>query len=229
MLVALHRVLEESSPVLIAARADAEERRNNIRLREEQDAACWAALEVDQLVTKKALLISADSDPMLGCYVNLEPMVKMLTDHCHVERCNISTLVNMDSKSIFVPVSVEANRENVVKALSTLRESVEKGESKVALVYLVGHSSVVKGKAYFTCSDDKLIEGSYFRHIAKSMSQNCRLYFLMDTCYAGVFFEGYIGNGADSEMVLLEMDTNAAMEIEGNNNGFLRKAIDVVS
>ncbi|KAL6554885.1 hypothetical protein OROGR_006143 [Orobanche gracilis] len=61
------------------------------------------------------------------------------------------------------------------------------------------------------------------------MSQNCRLYFLMDTYYTGVFFEGYIGNGADSEMVLLEMDTNVAMEIEGSNNGFLRKAIDVVS
>jgi FAS-associated factor 2 len=48
MLVALQRVLEESSPVLVAARLDAEERRNNARLREEQDAAYRAALEADQ-------------------------------------------------------------------------------------------------------------------------------------------------------------------------------------
>ncbi|KAE9589693.1 hypothetical protein Lal_00021514 [Lupinus albus] len=48
MLVILQRVLEESSPVLVAARLDAEERRNNMRLREEQDAAYRAALEVDQ-------------------------------------------------------------------------------------------------------------------------------------------------------------------------------------
>jgi FAS-associated factor 2 len=49
MLVALQRVLEESSPVLVAARLDAEERRNNARLREEQDAAYRAALEADQV------------------------------------------------------------------------------------------------------------------------------------------------------------------------------------
>ncbi|XP_023742389.1 plant UBX domain-containing protein 10 [Lactuca sativa] len=48
MLTMLQRVLEESSPVLIAARLDAEERRNTIRLREEQDAAYQAALEADQ-------------------------------------------------------------------------------------------------------------------------------------------------------------------------------------
>ncbi|CAL0321074.1 unnamed protein product [Lupinus luteus] len=48
LLVILQRVLEESSPVLVAARLDAEERRNNMRLREEQDAAYRAALEVDQ-------------------------------------------------------------------------------------------------------------------------------------------------------------------------------------
>ncbi|PQQ10599.1 zinc finger HIT domain-containing protein 2 [Prunus yedoensis var. nudiflora] len=43
-----NRVVEESAPVLVAARLDAEERRNNIRLREEQDAAYRAALEADQ-------------------------------------------------------------------------------------------------------------------------------------------------------------------------------------
>ncbi|KAJ1403999.1 UBX domain [Sesbania bispinosa] len=48
MLAILQRVLEESSPVLVAARLDAEERRNNMRLREEQDAAYRAALEADQ-------------------------------------------------------------------------------------------------------------------------------------------------------------------------------------
>ncbi|XAR70131.1 hypothetical protein NMG60_11026899 [Bertholletia excelsa] len=48
MLTVLQRVLEESAPVLVAARLDAEERRNNIRLREEQDAAYQAALEADQ-------------------------------------------------------------------------------------------------------------------------------------------------------------------------------------
>ncbi|KVH91766.1 plant UBX domain-containing protein 10-like [Cynara cardunculus var. scolymus] len=48
MLTVLQRVLEESSPVLVAARLDAEERRTNIRLREEQDAAYQAALEADQ-------------------------------------------------------------------------------------------------------------------------------------------------------------------------------------
>lgn len=49
MLVILQRVLEESAPVLVAARLDAEERRNNMRLREEQDAAFRAALEADQV------------------------------------------------------------------------------------------------------------------------------------------------------------------------------------
>ncbi|MBA0862181.1 hypothetical protein Goshw_005625 [Gossypium schwendimanii] len=48
MLTMLQKVLEESSPVLVAARLDAEERRNNMRLREEQDAAYRAALEADQ-------------------------------------------------------------------------------------------------------------------------------------------------------------------------------------
>lgn len=48
MLTILQRVLEESSPVLVAARHDAEERRNNLRLREEQDAAYRAALDADQ-------------------------------------------------------------------------------------------------------------------------------------------------------------------------------------
>ncbi|GAV68705.1 UBX domain-containing protein [Cephalotus follicularis] len=48
MLVLLQRVLEESSPVLSAARIEAEERRTNMRLREEQDAAYRAALEADQ-------------------------------------------------------------------------------------------------------------------------------------------------------------------------------------
>lgn len=48
MLTILQRVLEESAPVLVSARFDAEERRNNIRLREEQDAAYRAALEADQ-------------------------------------------------------------------------------------------------------------------------------------------------------------------------------------
>lgn len=49
MLGVLQRVLEESAPVLVAARLDAEERRNNLRLREEQDAAYRAALEADQV------------------------------------------------------------------------------------------------------------------------------------------------------------------------------------
>lgn len=48
MLTMLQRVLEESAPVLVAARLDAEERRTNMRLREEQDAAYRAALEADQ-------------------------------------------------------------------------------------------------------------------------------------------------------------------------------------
>ncbi|XP_057520456.1 plant UBX domain-containing protein 10 [Amaranthus tricolor] len=48
MLSILQRVLEETSPVLVSARVEAEERRNNMRLREEQDAAYRAALEADQ-------------------------------------------------------------------------------------------------------------------------------------------------------------------------------------
>ncbi|XP_021767888.1 plant UBX domain-containing protein 10-like [Chenopodium quinoa] len=48
MLSILQRVLEESGPVLGSARLEAEERRNNMRLREEQDAAYRAALEADQ-------------------------------------------------------------------------------------------------------------------------------------------------------------------------------------
>ncbi|KAF5734961.1 FAS-associated factor 2-like [Tripterygium wilfordii] len=48
MLTMLQRVLEESASVLVAARLDAEERTNNMRLREEQDAAYRAALEADQ-------------------------------------------------------------------------------------------------------------------------------------------------------------------------------------
>ncbi|CAM8902506.1 unnamed protein product [Rhodiola kirilowii] len=48
MVIMLQRVLEESSPVLVSARLEAEERRNNMRLREEQDAAYRAALEADQ-------------------------------------------------------------------------------------------------------------------------------------------------------------------------------------
>lgn len=49
LLTVLQRVLEESAPVLISARVEAEERRTNIRLREEQDAAYRAALEADQV------------------------------------------------------------------------------------------------------------------------------------------------------------------------------------
>ncbi|CAH8351506.1 unnamed protein product [Eruca vesicaria subsp. sativa] len=48
MIAILQRVVEDSSPVLVTARFEAEERRNNLRLREEQDAAYRAALEADQ-------------------------------------------------------------------------------------------------------------------------------------------------------------------------------------
>ncbi|XP_042481267.1 plant UBX domain-containing protein 10-like [Macadamia integrifolia] len=48
LLTMLQRVVEESASVLVPARLDAEERRNNLRLREEQDAAYRAALEADQ-------------------------------------------------------------------------------------------------------------------------------------------------------------------------------------
>ncbi|KAF8099405.1 hypothetical protein N665_0244s0007 [Sinapis alba] len=48
MIAVLQRVVEDSSSVLVTARVEAEERRNNLRLREEQDAAYMAALEADQ-------------------------------------------------------------------------------------------------------------------------------------------------------------------------------------
>ncbi|KAG0474944.1 hypothetical protein HPP92_014630 [Vanilla planifolia] len=48
MLAILQRVVEECTAPLVAARLEAEERRNNLRLREEQDAAYRAALEADQ-------------------------------------------------------------------------------------------------------------------------------------------------------------------------------------
>ncbi|XP_010455471.1 PREDICTED: plant UBX domain-containing protein 10 [Camelina sativa] len=48
MLAILQRVVEDSSPTLVTARVEAEERRTNLRLREEQDAAYQAALEADQ-------------------------------------------------------------------------------------------------------------------------------------------------------------------------------------
>ncbi|KAJ4957021.1 hypothetical protein NE237_013804 [Protea cynaroides] len=48
LLTILQRVVEESASVLVPARLDAEERRNNLRLREEQDAAYREALEADQ-------------------------------------------------------------------------------------------------------------------------------------------------------------------------------------
>ncbi|RRT51634.1 hypothetical protein B296_00050998 [Ensete ventricosum] len=49
MLTILQRVVEECAPSLVVARLDAEERRNNQQLREEQDAAYRAALEADQV------------------------------------------------------------------------------------------------------------------------------------------------------------------------------------
>ncbi|KAL9246632.1 hypothetical protein vseg_020143 [Gypsophila vaccaria] len=48
MISILQRVLQETAPVLVSARLEAEERRTNMRLREEQDAAYRAALEADQ-------------------------------------------------------------------------------------------------------------------------------------------------------------------------------------
>ncbi|XP_058086794.1 plant UBX domain-containing protein 10 [Magnolia sinica] len=48
MIEILQKVVEESSPSLVAARLEAEERRSAVRLREEQDAAYRAALEADQ-------------------------------------------------------------------------------------------------------------------------------------------------------------------------------------
>lgn len=49
LLTILQKVIEESATVLVSARLEAEERRNNLRLREEQDAAYRAALEADQV------------------------------------------------------------------------------------------------------------------------------------------------------------------------------------
>lgn len=50
MLTILQRVVEECAPTLVSARIEAEERRNNQRLRDEQDAAYRAALEADQVL-----------------------------------------------------------------------------------------------------------------------------------------------------------------------------------
>lgn len=49
MITVLQRVVEECATSLVAARIEAEERLNNQRLREEQDAAYRAALEADQV------------------------------------------------------------------------------------------------------------------------------------------------------------------------------------
>lgn len=49
MITILQRVVEECTASLVAARIEAEERLNNQRLREEQDAAYRAALEADQV------------------------------------------------------------------------------------------------------------------------------------------------------------------------------------
>ncbi|XP_078154335.1 UBX domain-containing protein [Carex rostrata] len=48
MLSILQRVVEECAPTLVSARIEAEERRNNQLLRDEQDAAYRAALEADR-------------------------------------------------------------------------------------------------------------------------------------------------------------------------------------
>lgn len=58
MLEILQRVVEESAPTLVTARLEAEERRNAIRLREEQDAAYRAALEADQVTFLTKVLVS---------------------------------------------------------------------------------------------------------------------------------------------------------------------------
>ncbi|KAJ4910131.1 Plant UBX domain-containing protein 10 [Raphanus sativus] len=50
MIAIMQRVVEDSSPVIVNARVEAEERRTNLRLREEQDAAYRAALEADQVL-----------------------------------------------------------------------------------------------------------------------------------------------------------------------------------
>jgi hypothetical protein len=49
MITILQRVVEECTASLVAGRVEAEERLNNQRLREEQDAAYRAALEADQV------------------------------------------------------------------------------------------------------------------------------------------------------------------------------------
>lgn len=49
MITILQRVVEQYATSLVAARIEAEERLNNQRLREEQDAAYRAALEADQV------------------------------------------------------------------------------------------------------------------------------------------------------------------------------------
>lgn len=49
MITILQRVVEDCATSLVAARIEAEERLNNQRLREEQDAAYRAALEADQV------------------------------------------------------------------------------------------------------------------------------------------------------------------------------------
>jgi hypothetical protein len=61
MLNILQRVVEECAPTLVASRIEAEERRNNQRLRDEQDAAYRAALEADQvfLVLCRLFFVSA--------------------------------------------------------------------------------------------------------------------------------------------------------------------------
>lgn len=58
MLMILQKVIEESNPALLQARLDAEERRNNMRLREEQDAAYRAALEADQVCWILSFIVS---------------------------------------------------------------------------------------------------------------------------------------------------------------------------
>lgn len=50
MLSILQRVVEECAPTLVTARMEAEERRNNQLLRDEQDAAYRAALEADRVL-----------------------------------------------------------------------------------------------------------------------------------------------------------------------------------
>ncbi|CAL4915142.1 unnamed protein product [Urochloa decumbens] len=55
MITILQRVVEEYATSLVAARIEAEERLNNQRLREEQDAAYRAALEADQARERERL------------------------------------------------------------------------------------------------------------------------------------------------------------------------------